>query len=358
MNYEGFRLGNGVSQVKTVPTMAERMGDFMETGTTVYDPSTTHPNPNFDPAKPIGPGNPSVLRDPFPDNMIPAERMSPVAMMVLDQIPLPNMGPGMGGMGMGGMGMGGMGPGNGSGPDSNNYLDLRTNRNSSDQGTARVDHNFSGGDTFFGRYSFGHERDFTPQNLPGFGAFDNNLAQNLALSETHVFSPTTVNTFWFAMSRLSMHRYSENNFTHDYVSELGIQGVGFGGKGAWGMPWFAIQGYDGIGDSFAATPVQAWDTVLQAGDIWNRQLGHHSLKLGGDYRRFIWPMWGFFQNRGFSSLLLALPPGRRPMMGPARPGKLPVGIAGSQTASGRHSGNGPEAVVCRRVRAGRLESVE
>jgi hypothetical protein len=65
------------------------------------------------------------------------------------------------------------------------------------------------------------------------------------------------------------------------------------------MPWFAVQGYDGFGDSFAATPVQAWDTVLQFGDIWNRQTGRHSLKAGGEYRRYIWPMWGFFQNRGF-----------------------------------------------------------
>ena len=65
------------------------------------------------------------------------------------------------------------------------------------------------------------------------------------------------------------------------------------------MPWFAVQGYDGMGDSFAATPVQDWDTVLQTGDTWNRQMNRHSLKVGGDYRRFFWPMWGFFQNRGF-----------------------------------------------------------
>jgi hypothetical protein len=189
--------------------------------------------------------------------------------------------------------------GTGSGPDSNNYLDQRTNRNSSNQGTIRIDHNFRAGDLLFVRYSIGHEKDFTPQNLPGFGAFDDNLAQNLTASFTHVLSPVSVNTFWFGMSRLSMHRYSENNFTNDYVSQLGIQGVGFGGKGAWGMPWFAVQGYDGFGDSFAATPVQDWDTVLQFGDILNRQMGRHSLRVGGDFRRFIWPMWGFFQNRGF-----------------------------------------------------------
>ena len=28
-------------------------------------------------------------------------------------------------------------------------------------------------------------------------------------------------------------------------------------------------------------------------------MGRHSLKFGGAYQWFIWPMWGFFQNRGY-----------------------------------------------------------
>ncbi|HEV2350686.1 MAG TPA: carboxypeptidase regulatory-like domain-containing protein [Terriglobia bacterium] len=289
-NYEGFRLSNVVSQVETVPTMEERMGDFSKSGATIYNPASAHANPNFDPSKPVSPSNSKIIRDPFTNNVIPTASLNPVALQVLNILPLPNLAPG---------GKLGLGTGAGSGLDSNNYLDLRTSRNSNDQGTVRMDHNFSNGDSLFARYSIGHETDFTPQNLPGFGAFDDNQAQNLTLSLTHIFNPTTVNDFWFGLSRLSMHRFSENNFTHDYISQLGIQGVGFGGKGAWGMPWFAVQGYDGMGDSFAATPVQDWDTVLQFGDIWNRQMGRHSVKVGGDFRHFYWPMWGFFQNRGF-----------------------------------------------------------
>lgn len=290
-NYEGFRLSNVLSQVETVPTMEERMGDFSMSGATIYNPASAHANPNFDPSKPVSPSNSKIIRDPFMNNMIPTGSLNQVAVQVVNILPLPNLGPGSGMMGMG--------SGAGSGLDSNNYLDLRTSRNSNDQGTVRLDHNFSNGDSLFARYSIGHETDFTPQNLPGFGAFDDNQAQNLTVSMTHIFSPTTVNDFWFGLSRLSMHRYSENNFTHDYITQLGIQGVGFGGKGAWGMPWFAVQGYDGMGDSFAATPVQDWDTVLQFGDIWNRQMGRHSVKVGGDFRHFFWPMWGFFQNRGY-----------------------------------------------------------
>jgi hypothetical protein len=75
--------------------------------------------------------------------------------------------------------------------------------------------------------------------------------------------------------------------------------VGFGGKGAFGAPWFNVQGYSGMGDSFAATPMHAWDTIVEGRDVLSWQRGRHSLKFGGSYRRFIWPMWGFFQNRGY-----------------------------------------------------------
>ena len=61
-------------------------------GTTVYDPASAHPNPNFDPSKPAGPKNPQILRDPFPNNVIPATRLSPVASTFLGQyVPMPNM---------------------------------------------------------------------------------------------------------------------------------------------------------------------------------------------------------------------------------------------------------------------------
>jgi hypothetical protein len=96
-----------------------------------------------------------------------------------------------------------------------------------------------------------------------------------------------------------MDHTSQNNDVNDIVSQLGIQGIGFGGSGAWGAPWFAVQGYTGIGDTFAATPMHAWDTAIELRDTFAWQHGHHALRFGGDARRFIWPMWGFFQNRGY-----------------------------------------------------------
>lgn len=294
-NYEGFRFANQIYQVETVPTAAERTGDFSQSGKMIYNPLSSSSNPNFDPALPVSATNPRIIRNPFPDNMIPSSMISPVASKALSVVPLPNLGMSGAGMGMG-MSMGAMTSG---AADSNNYSDVRTATQPWDQGTLRVDRNFSNGDAFFARYTGEHESGFTPVNLPGFGLYDDNMAQNLTISYTHIFSPATVNNISFGMSRLSMHEYSENNNTHDYVSELGIQGVSWGGKGSWGMPYFNVQGYTPIGDSFSATPVKDWDTFLQLEDTWNRQAGRHSLKVGGGYLPLFWPMWGFFETRGY-----------------------------------------------------------
>ncbi|HXI41095.1 MAG TPA: carboxypeptidase regulatory-like domain-containing protein [Bryobacteraceae bacterium] len=293
-NYEGLRMTQAMTMTDTVPTAAEAAGDFSASGTTIFNPFSAHPNPNYDPSKPITPANPQIVRDPFASNKIPVNLMSPVATTFLGKYtPRPNM---TGGMAMDMMGQPAV---VGAGQDSNNFMDVRDMRHVTDQGTLRIDRVFDRGDSLFGRYSIGGENGFTPQNLPGFGAMHDNLSQHLNVTWNRIVTPNLLNTASFAISRLSMDRTSENNANHDIVSELGILGVGFGGKGAYGSPWFAVQGYSGFGDSFAATPMHAWDTIYEGRDTLSWQRGRHSLKFGASYRWYIWPMWGFFQNRGF-----------------------------------------------------------
>jgi len=277
LNYEGMRHAMADTQIETVPTMDEIMGDFSKSGHNIYDPASVAGTP--------GASNP---RQQFSfngqPNVIDPARISMVAQtFLMKYVPQPNMG---------GMGMVG-------GPDSNNYMDVRNELQIADQGTTRVDHVFGNGDAMFGRYSIEKETGFTPQNMPGFGAFHDNLSQQAAASWNHAFSSAKLNTVSFAVSRLSMDRTSQNNGVNDIVGQLGIQGVGFGGQGAWGAPWFAIQGYSGMGDSFAATPVHMWDTIVEGRDVFAWQHGRHGLKIGGSARHYSWPMWGFFQNRGF-----------------------------------------------------------
>src|SRR4030095_5138599 len=124
----------------------------------------------------------------------------------------------------------------GAGVDCNNYLDVRNLHHSNNQGTIRFDQTFSAGDSLFARYSFSSERGFMPQNLPGFGAIHNNLAQHGSIGWNRIISPNVVNMAAITVSRLSMDRTSENSEKNDIVSELGILGVGFGGPGAFGAP--------------------------------------------------------------------------------------------------------------------------
>ena len=296
-NYEGLRYTQSETMIDTVPTEDELNGDFSMSGATIFNPFSAHPNPNFDPKKPVSPLNPQIIRDPFPGNVIPPGMIDPKVKLFLSKyIPRPNLDMGMMGCGMTMMGVPQV---TGAGMDCNNFLDVRDAHHRTDQATIRVDQTLARGDTFLARYSFSSEKGFMPQNLPGFGALHDNLSQNGTVSWTRLINPNVVNIASITFSRLAMHRTSENSFTNDIVSQLGITGVGFGGEGAFGAPWFNVQGYSGLGDTYIATPMHAWDTILEARDAVNWQLGRHSLKFGGSYRYFIWPMWGFLQNRGY-----------------------------------------------------------
>ncbi len=94
--YEGTREKMSHSSLLTVPTIRQRTGDFSDLvdsagiPVTIYDPRTTRPNPAFDPALPVTTDNLQYLRDPFPGNLIPRERIDAVSQKLIDYCPLPN----------------------------------------------------------------------------------------------------------------------------------------------------------------------------------------------------------------------------------------------------------------------------
>src|SRR5439155_10942761 len=87
-NYERYEERQGMQQTVTSPTALQRTGDFSQTRAqngspiTIYDPTTTRANP-------ASAGR--FIRDAFPANVIPANRISPVARAALDYYPLPNL---------------------------------------------------------------------------------------------------------------------------------------------------------------------------------------------------------------------------------------------------------------------------
>jgi hypothetical protein len=84
-NFEGFRQTGGVNRPTiSIPSMRERNGDFSDwrdaSGNLIpiYDPATTRVLPNG-----------TVVRDPFPGNIIPANRITPYARQFLGFLPSP-----------------------------------------------------------------------------------------------------------------------------------------------------------------------------------------------------------------------------------------------------------------------------
>src|ERR1017187_4900237 len=77
LDYEGQRLRQGEVFNDIVPTLAERAGNFAGANP-IYDPLTT---------RTVGA---KVVRDPFPGNVIPSNRLSPQALAILNYIPAPN----------------------------------------------------------------------------------------------------------------------------------------------------------------------------------------------------------------------------------------------------------------------------
>ncbi len=298
-NYEGLRETQAETMIDTVPTEAESSGNFSDAGVTIYNPLSSHANPNYDPSKPAGPKNSTILRDAFPGNIIPASLINHASSTMLQNyVPMPNM------MDMGmssGMTMMGTPTVFGSGMDSNNYLDVRNMQHSNNQGTIRVDRLWSAEDTMSVRYSVSSEIGFMPQNLPGFGFNHDNMAQNGSVIWTRVINPTLVNTASVGASRLAMNHWQQNSEVNDIVSQLGITGVGYGGPVGWGAPYFNVQGYSPMGDSYQATPMSSWSTLLEGKDTLTWKKGRHSIKFGGSYRWLIWPMKALVQSRGYYS---------------------------------------------------------
>ncbi len=85
--YEGLRQGSPSTNVSSVPTAAERAGDFSQTRNAdgslavIYDPATTRPNPN-------GSG---YIRDPFANNVIPTTRFDSVGVKAVALYAAPNL---------------------------------------------------------------------------------------------------------------------------------------------------------------------------------------------------------------------------------------------------------------------------
>jgi hypothetical protein len=278
--------------LRDVPTAQMRQGDFSQL---------------------LARSSPIVVRDPltgnpFPGNIIPANRFNSVANNILSKyLPAPNR----------------LGPND----LSNNYsfihpfpYDYVLRRDT----TQRLDHQITSKNRIMGRIIENLDNYASAGSFPLLGRPRQRWNVHLVIEDTHVFSPTFVNTFRLGLYQEKvedgLELYGQNPIRGDEaVAELGIQGVNPRGLSAAGFPVMNITGYPVIQVSPGGEPTLNdfnWGYADTA--TWSR--GRHVIKFGGEFKpknRFInstpagtfgnFAFNGKFTGYGFADFLLGYP---------------------------------------------------
>lgn len=267
---------NGNLYTQLVPTATELGGDFSQTlaagkPMTIYDPATTR----------LGPDGKSYLRDPFASNRIPTARFDTSGAQIVKFYPAAN----------------------GAFPGNLNYSVNPPQIRQTWQWLARLDHNFSSNDRFFGRIGgYNPNSDAQPRilnkaNNDTSGGFRDT---QITLSYTHVFGPRVVND-----ARVGF--VQEHNYTLASSApspELGIKNVTLNE-----FPIVAVQNQNLI--QLGSKPSDGdRDRSYVFSEALNFIYGRHTLKFGGDYRRQMYNFWSPGKLGGqytFSGIFTSLP---------------------------------------------------
>ena len=178
---------------------------------------------------------------PFPGNIIPADRINPVAQNLLAIFPLPT-----------------------SSGVSNNLLLNVVDSQVQDQFDVRVDQTLSDKDSMFGRYTWGRANIDYPgiplmingalnpyafaQGSATAGSLTVNKAPSMqaTLQEVHTFSPTFASQFALGYTRFSLSAIPLND-GHNISDMLGVPGSDVGG--GTGMVSLSISEFQGYGET-------------------------------------------------------------------------------------------------------------
>lgn len=273
--WEGFRLRQGASYVYTVPTDAQRAGNFSNLRDSsgnvipIYDPLTTCGRLGNPACAVDASGKEILTRQQFPGNVIPASRFDPAAKVMENLWARANS------------------PGSAL-TAVNNYTANASVGGNNDQYNARVDHNFSEKQHVFARYTY-----WTNLNLPidPYGTktcvdrctetFNTNQA---VLGDTFSFSPTLIGDFRVSYLRFS---YDRSALSQGYdLSQLGWPAALNNQVAFRVQPIPLVTGYNGVfsTNGTGSTIVARNDNDSISPNItWIK--GKHTMKFGGEVRR-------------------------------------------------------------------------
>jgi hypothetical protein len=153
-----------------------------------------------------------------------------------------------------------------------------------DQWTGDVSHALGGNDRLHGYYAFQRDLRGEPilqgNTLPGFGDTRQSHRQIFTLNETHTFGANLVNEARLGFNRIHI------TFTPNAQLNPADFGINNGINQSIGLPQINVTGATLNFGGPNGFPQGRGDTVLVFSDSLSYLLGRHSLKFGGEFRRF------------------------------------------------------------------------
>ena len=261
-SFEGYRQDLKRNNFFNVPNVALRAGDFSNARNTngslqiIYDPQTGNPD---------GSG-----RTPFSGNIIPGNRINPVAAKLLAYYPLPNSG------------------GTGAGNLTNNYFREERRTTDRDNYDVKVNFNRTPAHQIWGKFSM---LDAVVDDLTYYLGPETNSDKDGGFTKVYMF--TTGQTWslghsllWdttFGFSRQDQKAFGADFFSGNFgLDVLGIPGTndqGTGNPRYAGFPQFAT-GFSTLGNLDTWTPVWRDERVVSIATNVTKTKGRHDLRAG------------------------------------------------------------------------------
>jgi hypothetical protein len=248
--YEGSRRNEGQVRTFTVPTLAQRGGDFSANSNPIFDPATT------------ALVNGQNRRTQFPGNIIPASRLDRAARNIANFYPEPNRP-----------------PDNASGANNfrANYVSLFPRNNY----TAKVDHNLTMNDKLTFRYLYNSDNNTNTTVFPTAGAetlSDVIRHQHYTyLSYNKIITPSILNEIRYTYGN-RINWSQSKGLGEDWGRAIGIPNLPPGA-----FPTLSVTGYQALGNSGQERrqfPIQQHQII----DNFSVVAGRHNVKLGFEYR--------------------------------------------------------------------------
>src|SRR5450631_3335331 len=250
--FEGFRNRQGETDSSTVPSLAERNGDFSaictEGFTGGFCKNQNHQLFNV------------FLNQPYIGNQFDMSSVSTLTQNLLNYFPSPNNG-------------------------TNVYTATQVVHQDTNQFGLRLDQYLGNSNILNFRYAFSDGTELHPiatsgASVPGFPVGQEQRAQNFVTQETHTFSPTMIGVFRFSFLR-NKFLYGERT-NHTTPASLG-----FGHQPsldvATGPPFIQVNGYTTIGDPITG-PRNTYENAFDYSGSFSWVHGRHELKFGGGYQ--------------------------------------------------------------------------